>query len=136
MSTKNRISIALLVALLGLLLVMWFIAKPHPSEPSITYSQFIQEVQAGRVGAVKILGGDLGAQAATVRLKDGTAEQTILPLDYSAALTAMQQAMVNVEIQDTSKSPARLAINAAPFLILLAVWVYFMTSGRPLLGRR
>ena len=118
MSTKMKLSLVVVLALLCLLLAMWLLAGPHSSEPTIAYSQFIQQVEAGRVGGVKILGGDLGAQAATVRLKDGTAEQTILPLDYSAALAVMQQATVNVEIQDTSKSPAHLAINAVPFLIL------------------
>ena len=75
-----------------------------------------------------------GANAAKVRLKDGSTTQTVLPLDYSAALGAMQQQMVNVEIQDASASPLSLAINAVPFLILLAFWIFLMMN-RQLLGR-
>ena len=84
---------------------------------------------------VKISAGNSGADAAKVRLKDGNTTQTVLPLDYSAALGAMQQQMVNVEIQDASASPMRLVVNAGPFLILLALWIFFMTN-RELLGRR
>ena len=80
----------------------------------------MQQVEAGRVAEVKISGANSGANAAKVRLKDGSTTQTVLPLDYSAALGAMQQQMVNVEIQDASASPLSLAINAVPFLILLA----------------
>ena len=90
----------------------------------------------GRVAEVKILADSSGADGARVRLKDGTTTNTVLPVHYSVALEAMQQAAVNVEIQDASNSRSRLALNAAPFLILLAVWVYFMTIGRPLLGPR
>jgi ATP-dependent Zn protease len=113
-----------------------FVARPRGGESTISYSQFLQQVQAGRVAEVKILAGNSGADDAQVRLKNGTTTNTVLPAHYSTALEAMQQAMVNVEIQDASNSPTRLALNAAPFLILLAVWVYFMTIGRPLLGRR
>ncbi len=76
-----------------------------------------------------------GAELASVRLKDGTIARTVLPSHYSAALDAMQQGMVNVEIQNGSGSPTSLVINAAPFLILLAVWIFLMTN-RQLLGRR
>lgn len=84
---------------------------------------------------VKISAGNSGAEAAKVRLKDGNTAQTVLPGDYSVALAAMQQQMVNVEIQDASASPMPLIINAAPFLILLAVWIFLMKN-RQLLGRR
>jgi ATP-dependent Zn protease len=90
----------------------------------MSYSQFLQQVDAGRVAEVKISAGSSGADAAKVRLKDGSAAQTVLPLDYSAALGAMQRQTVNVEIQDASTSPMRLVINAGPFLILLAIWVF------------
>jgi ATP-dependent Zn protease len=136
MNPKTKITIALLAAaLLCAVILIGTLAGQPGSRSTISYSQFIQQVQAGRVVEVKISAGNSGADAATVRLKDGNTIQTLLPLDYSAALGAMQQQMVNVEIQDASASPVRLVINAGPFLILLAVWIFFMTN-RQLLGRR
>jgi cell division protease FtsH len=137
MNSRNKIVTALLgAALLCALILIWSVAGGRERQSTISYSQFLQQVQAGRVAEVKILADNSGADDARVRLKDGTTTNTVLPSHYSAALQAMQQAMVNVEIQDASNSPMRLALNATPFLILLAIRVYFMTTGRTLLGRR
>jgi cell division protease FtsH len=135
MNSKTKITIALLGAALLCAVIPWTIAGQHRGQSTINYSQFVQQVEAGRVAEVKISGANSGANAAKVRLKDGSTTQTVLPLDYSAALGAMQQQMVNVEIQDASASPLSLAINAVPFLILLALWIFLMMN-RQLLGRR
>jgi cell division protease FtsH len=136
MNSKTKISITLLTAaLLCAVILIWTVAGQRGGQSTMSYSQFLQQVDAGRVAEVKISAGSSGADAAKVRLKDGSAAQTVLPLDYSAALGAMQRQTVNVEIQDASTSPMRLVINAGPFLILLAIWVFFMTN-RQLLGRR
>ncbi|MGP0071989.1 MAG: ATP-dependent metallopeptidase FtsH/Yme1/Tma family protein [Bryobacteraceae bacterium] len=137
MSSKSKIMIALLAAALVCAFILaWAVAGRRGGEPAISYSQFLQQVQAGRVAEVKIWADNSGADAASVRLKDGTTARTVLPSHYSVALDAMQRAMVNVVIQDASTNPTRLLINATPFLILLAFWVFFMTQGRPLLGPR
>ena len=136
MNSKTKITIALLgAALLCAVILIWTSAGRRAGQSTISYSQFLQQVEGGRVAEVKISAGNSGAEPASVRLKDGTIARTVLPSHYSAALDAMRQRMVNVEIQDTSASPMSLVINAAPFLILLAVWIFFMTN-RQLLGRR
>jgi ATP-dependent Zn protease len=122
-------------ALLGALILIWAVAGRRGGESTISYSQFLKQVEAGHVAEVRISAGDSGADAASVRLKDGTTAQTVLPSHYSVALDVMQRAMVNVVIQDASTKPIGLLINATPFLILLAIWVFFITKGRPLLGR-
>ena len=135
MNSKTKITIALLTAaLLCAVILIWTVAGQRGGQSTISYSQFLQQVEAGRVAEVKISAGNSGADAAKVRLKDGSTTQTVLPLDYSAALGAMQRQTVNVEIQDASASPMRLVINAGPFLILLGVWIFLMTN-RQLLGR-
>lgn len=134
MSSKTKISIALLTAaLLCAVILIWAVAGQRGGS-TVSYSQFLQQVEAGRVAEVQISAGNSGTATAKVRLKDGRTTQTVLPLDYSAALGAMQRRTVNVEIQDASASPVRLLINAGPFLILLAVWVFLM-SNRQLLRR-
>jgi cell division protease FtsH len=136
MNSKTKITIALLTAaLLCAVILIWTVAGQRGGQSTISYSQFLQQVEAGRVAEVKISAGNSGADAAKVRLKDGSTTQTVLPLDYSAALGAMQRQTVNVEIQDASTSPMRLAISAGPFLILLALWIFFMRN-RQLLGPR
>jgi len=136
MNSKTKITTALLAAaLLCAAILIWTSAGSHAGQSTISYSQFLQQVEGGQVAEVKISAGDSAADAAKIRLKDGHTAKTVLPGDYSVALAAMQQRMVNVEIQDASASPMRLVINAGPFLILLAVWIFLMTN-RQLLGRR
>ena len=132
----KMVGAVIVTALLCAMVWLWGGVKPHPARSTLNYSQFIQQLDAGAVAEVHIFAGSSGAAQANVRLKDGAIAQTILPFDYSAALADMQEHTVNVEIEDASTSRARLSMNATPFLILLAVWIYFMTVGRPLLGQR
>jgi cell division protease FtsH len=141
MNSKIKIVLWLLgSALLCAAVLVWTFAAQRSGQSTISYSQFLQQVDAGRVAEVKISAGNSGADPARVRLMTGAVAQTVLPADYSVALAAMQQRMVNVEIQNADANPTRLLINATPFLILLAVWVFFMLNrgllGRGLLGRR
>ena len=133
MNSKNKITLAVLTAIICAVILIWAVAGKRGGEPTISYSQFLQQVEAGRVAEVKIWAGDSGADDARVWLKDGTIARTVLPLHYSVALDAMQRAAVNVVIQDASTNPMRLLINAIPFLILLAIWIFFMMN-RQLLG--
>jgi len=122
---KIRIAAAF-AALLIAGAVIWMIVPSHRAQPTITYTQFIERVRAGQVAGVEIAAGNLGASPATIQLKNGQTAQTVLPLDYSAALALLEEQLVNVEIRDASTSPMHLLVNATPFLALLAVWVVLM----------
>lgn len=117
---------AVFAALLIAVATLWMIFGSHRTQPTITYTQFIERVRAGQVAGVEIAAGNPGASPATIRFKDGSTTQTVLPLDYSAALAVLEEQRANVEIQDASTSPGRLLMNATPFLVLLAVWVVLM----------
>ncbi len=133
-SAKMRIA-AVCVALLIATAVVWMILGSHGTQSTITYTQFIERLRAGQVAGVEIA-GNLGASPATIRFKDGSTTQTVLPLDYSAALALLEQQRVNVEIQDASTSPMHLLVNATPFLVLLALWVVLMFNRRRFLRWR
>lgn len=136
MISKTSLILAVAAALICATFLTWLAAAGQSERRTISYAQFLQQVQAGRVAEVKIAAGSLGAESAKIHLKDGSSLETLLPLDYSAALKTMQQATVNVEIIDASNSRGAVLMKASPFLILLAGWVFFMTIGRPLLGPR
>ncbi len=117
---------AVLAALLIAAAAVWMILGSHRTQPTITYTQFIERVRAGQVAGVEIAAGDRGASQATIRFKNGSTGRTVLPFDYSAALALLEEQLVIVEIQDASTSPGRLLLNATPFFLLLAVWVVLM----------
>jgi cell division protease FtsH len=124
--TKLALACAALVAAAGIV----FNANSGRALPTLTYSQFLDEVRSGQVASTVITAGASGATQATCRLKDGRTARTVLPAHYNDVLATMLQQRVNVEIRDGSLEPLRLFLNAAPFLILLAVWLILFRKFR------
>lgn len=127
MKSKARIAIlsAMTLCLAG---VLWMLAGGARGRTKLTYTQFLEQVHAGQVVSVVIAGSNSGAIQATCRLKDGDTARTVLPPDYTAALAAMQDKLVNVEIQDSSSGPLRSFLNASPFLLLLGLWCFLLLT--------
>jgi ATP-dependent Zn protease len=122
MKSMPRIAIlcAVVICLAGLL---WMAAGSGGGQSKLTYSQFLEQVRAGQVTSVTIIGSHSGVTPATCRLKDGNTVRTVLPSDYRDALAAMQDKLVDIEIQDASSGRLRFFTNATPFFLLLGVWV-------------
>ena len=129
----NAKKLSLLVIAIGVATVL-FCMSPRSAtrQPRASYSQFLQDVRAGKVDAVTIGPASSGAVPATYRLKDGNAARTVLPSNYRDAMTAMQAGAVNIEIKEPWLSTAQPLVNMIPFLILVAVWLFMM---RRLKGR-
>jgi ATP-dependent Zn protease len=123
MKSKTNIVISFCAVLVCLAGVLW-ITGSRRSLTKLTYSQFLEQVRAGNVASVTVIGSNSGAAQATGRLKGGDTVRTVLPSDYRDAMAAMQDKRVNVEIEDSSSGPLRPFINAGPFLALLCVWIY------------
>jgi ATP-dependent Zn protease len=124
------------VLLVVAVMIGWIVMASRPNQHVISYTQFLQQVEAGQIADVRIASGNSRPSRATIRLKDGETGRTVLPPDYSASLALLESHLVNVEIQDASTDPVRFLVNATPFLLLLGVWVYFMTTGRRFLRGR
>jgi ATP-dependent Zn protease len=98
---------------------------------TLTYSQFLEKVRTGQIATVIIMGSNSGAIRAICRLKDGNAEQTVLPSDYRDAMAAMQDKLVNIEIRDSSSGPHQLMLYYTPFPLLLGVWIFLLIRKFP-----
>jgi cell division protease FtsH len=114
------------VVLVGVAALLWAVLQNKPNPPKTTYSQFLEQVQAGRVSKAIIEAEHTGANPVTYSLKDGSQARSVLPWDYRSALEAMQRKMVDIEIQDASSQWLRVLLNASPFLVLLGFWVYMI----------
>jgi ATP-dependent Zn protease len=130
-SNRKHFIVGVVVILLGVL--GWMVSGHGRPQIKASYSQFLQQVRDRRVASVIIAASNSGANEATYRLKEGDIGRTLLPSDYRDALAAMQENLVDIEIQ-TGRFP--LLLSAAPFLLLLAVWVFLMgwkrNGARPL----
>lgn len=124
---SNAKAVTIVAALICVAVFSWMTLNNTrgQTQTKVTYSQFLQQVQAGQVASVVI---EPGSQANPVicRLKDGNSVRTVLPSDYRDAIAAMQAKLVNIEIQDSASGWIPLLINATPFLLLLGFWIFML----------
>jgi cell division protease FtsH len=106
--------------------LLWVVVQNGHTPAKVSYSQFLQQVQAGQVSNAIIDAENNGANPVTYSMKDGSRARSVLPRDYRNALEEMQQKMVNIEIQDASSQWIRVLANASPFLLLLGFWFFMM----------
>ena len=127
MKSKTK-SVMFFVVLIVVVAVMALVIgdRTDASRTKATYTEFLQQVQAGEVSKATIAVAGTGANPVTYRLKSGSEWLTIIPKNYQDALAAMQNKLVNIEIRDAQSRRVRFLANASPFLILLGFWVVMM----------
>jgi|HubBroStandDraft_1064217.scaffolds.fasta_scaffold222116_1 cell division protease FtsH len=106
--------------------LIWAVSQNKPNLTKATYSQFLQQVQAGQVSNATIEAEQTGVNPVMYSMKDGSQARSVLPGDYRDALAAMREKMVNIEIQDASAQWIRVFLNASPFLVLVGFWLFMM----------
>ncbi len=93
---------------------------------SLSYSEFLSDVESGQVAEVHIQSNDAG-NSITGRTVDGSEFQTFGPPDPK-----LVDDLVDNKVQITAEPPAErsifvdLILGVAPILLLIGVWVYFM----------
>jgi cell division protease FtsH len=125
MNSKAK-NVVFWIVLVGVAALLWAVIQNRPNAPNATYSQFLQQVESGKISNAVIVAANGGANPVDYSLKDGARMHTVLPPDYRDALAAMEQKMVNIEIRDASSQLPRMAANAVPFFVLLAFWAFMM----------
>src|SRR5580692_10193330 len=126
MKPKTK-SVVFFVVLIVVVVIMALTGdRTGESRTKATYSEFLQQVQAGEVSKATIAVAETGANPVTYRLKSGSEWLTIVPKNYQDALAAMQNKLVNIEIRDAQSQRVRTLANASPFLLLLGFWVVMM----------
>ena len=124
-SNARRIILSVVPILVAVGIVT--VVKQGQSQPKATYSQFLQNVQAGEVvNATIAVAGRSGADRITYTLKNGSRMKTLVPSHDREAMAAMRDKLVNIEIRDSSSQPYRLVVNAIPFFVLLGFWFFMM----------
>jgi cell division protease FtsH len=107
---------------LGIVLTIWLLLPLLlRATPQLTYTQFVNAVDAGRVASVSIDSqGD-----ATGTLKDGTQFTTAIPIALSgdALLARLEKNDVSVEAVPPRASLFSLLLSFAPFLLLGWFWI-------------
>ena len=125
MSNFGR-NLALWVIIALLLVVLFNLFQPganHTAATQVAYSDFISEVNSGRVRDVVIQGRVVSGQ-----LNDGRTFQTYTPEDPSLVKTLTDKNVrVIAKPEDSDVNPLlHYLLSWFPMLLLIGVWVFFM----------
>ena len=93
-------------------------------EEALTFTQFLGEVEAGRIKTVTITGNEVKG---TFRDDQSKQLRTVIPPNYDQTYDILRQRNVNIELKDTSGgSWLSFLVNAVPFILLIAFWIFMM----------
>jgi cell division protease FtsH len=125
MSNFGR-NLALWVIIALLLVVLFNLFQPgasHPAASQVAYSDFIGEVNGGRVRDVTIMGRTVSGQ-----LTDGRSFQTYTPEDPTLVTRLTDKGVrVVAKPEDSDVNPLlHYLLSWFPMLLLIGVWVFFM----------
>ena len=120
----KNLSLWLVISLMMILLFNMF-NKPKPVADKITYSDFISQVEAGKITAVTIQGNDVFGKYDG---KDGKDFRTYKP-NSDADLTQMlldKKVAIQAKPDEEKFSWFSIFISWFPLILLVGVWIFFM----------
>ncbi len=123
---SNLKSGAFWIVLACVLVLGWQVVKSGRSRPekTIIFTDFIREVEAGKVRKVTISDG---THVEGEYKDNGPSLHTLIPAHYVDIYKILQDHNVDIEIREESgKGWVSVLINASPFILLLAFWVFMM----------
>jgi cell division protease FtsH len=93
-------------------------------EEELTFTAFMSEVEAGKVKEVTIAGYEV---TGTYNDDADRPLSTMIPADYPKTIDVLREKGVIVDIKEASGGNwVSLLINAIPFVLLLAFWIFMM----------
>jgi cell division protease FtsH len=115
---------------IGLVLMTVFhsLSQRAPSSATMPYSDFLDEVRADRIAKVTIVADDPRVRKISGQRKDGASFQTVAPsndLDMIGILDR-HQVMIDQRPPREESILMNLLLTSLPFLIFIAVFIYFM----------
>ncbi len=121
---SNVRNAVLWAALVCVAIILYVVVKTGraPTETSLTFTQFIDHVEQGRVKSVAISGTDVKGM-----YNNGDKFHTTAPVNYTDYYKTLREKNVNLEFHEASSSTwISVVINAVPFVLLLAFWIFMM----------
>jgi len=98
------------------------IQSPGMIKTEITFSQFLNDVEAQRVEKVTLEGIQVTGQ-----LKDGSAFKTILPPQFPDLVKTLRDSKVDIVVKDANRSTwLSTLFTLSPFLLIGLFWFFFM----------
>jgi cell division protease FtsH len=124
--TSNVNKLIFWVVIICLAVILYTVVGRGKGKPEVNlaFSQFLSEVEAGRVKSVKISGTEVKGQF--VDDSQGPL-RTLIPANYPKVYEILTAKNVSIEMQEsTNGTLVSLLVNAIPFVLLLALWIFMM----------
>lgn len=118
----KNIGLWLVVVIIAFLLWNLFQVSANP-EQKIIFSQFLDEVEHGRVAKVVIEGDKIKG----TYIDGKTRFHTVSPSNYNGLVPLLRKHHVEIEAKELSQSPWLAALLSwAPMVVLIIIWIFFM----------
>ncbi len=115
-------TVMLWMSLLVVIFLAWHFAQIQKKEASFKFSEFMQRVEAGQIQDVTVTGNEVKGHTTA-----NEAFHTVAPLRYEKLVDTLLAKRVVVNYQsDQTSAWATILINSAPFVLLIAFWIFFM----------
>ncbi|HWQ54962.1 MAG TPA: ATP-dependent zinc metalloprotease FtsH [Bryobacteraceae bacterium] len=123
---NSNIKTAILwVVLICVGVLLWTVVRAggHRSEKQITYTEFMRDVDAGKVKSVTITGNEVQG----VYQGDQEGLRTTLPPNYPEPIKRMEERGVAITAKaGDSNGWVSFLVNLSPFILLFAFWIFMM----------
>jgi len=121
---SNVKTAVLWIVLICVAVLIWVVVKTGKSgaEAQPTFTEFMNQVEQGKVKGVQISGNQVKGQ-----YTDGSRLVTMIPMNYPDLYKTLRDKNVNMDIREASSGNwVSILINAIPFVLLLAFWIFMM----------
>jgi cell division protease FtsH len=112
------------VVLVCIAVLLWTVVKTNTGRQvsELSFTDFIKQVEAGRVVEVTIAGTEVSGKL------QGNAEiRTVIPPGYDKVYDLLTEKNVVTRIKEPSSGNwVTILVNAVPFVLLLAFWIFMM----------
>jgi cell division protease FtsH len=112
------------VVLICVAVLLWTVMKHGKGRPEheLIFSQFLYQVENGKVKSVTISGDDVRGT-----FTDDQRLHTTIPLNYPDIYKLLRDKNVSIDIKEASNSNwVSILVNAVPFILIIAFWIFMM----------
>jgi len=113
------------VVLICVAVLLWQVVRSGKgrADRQITFSQFLADVEAGNIKQVTFRGTEVRGEFTNAP----EAFHTQSPLNYPDLYKILQEKKVTMDLQESNSNGwISLLVNASPFILLLAFWIFMM----------
>ncbi len=123
MNSTAKTIVFWLVILVSAFLLWQVVTASHagPKEKEVNFSQFLSDVNQGRVKEVTVTGMEVRG-----KYSDGSSFHSTQPANYPEIYNTLQGKGVNITIRDVSNSSWSWLINLAPLALLALLWFFMI----------